>query len=263
MAAGLRPVSWPASATSACSAWTEWPDEDIRLRTLAVGTGAVPHPAAGGCGAVHLSPVFCSSGSGRLCGPISTGRTSISSVTCPSMWPWTPPMCGPSRRISSWMTGASPRRCPVCRRTTSAPTASCGATPSIDWDRDAGRTASAGGSAASTAPGSLYRRHPHRPLPGLRELLGSTLRRDDGQKRPVASRAPAWRWWVCSPVGSRSLEFIAEDLGYPDPGSGASCCADSGLPGMKVLEFAFDSRDTSSYLPHSYGRELHLLYRYP
>ena len=28
---------------------------------------------------------------------------------------------------------------------------------------------------------------------------------------------------------------------------------DSGLPGMKVLEFAFDSRDTSSYLPHSYG----------
>lgn len=29
--------------------------------------------------------------------------------------------------------------------------------------------------------------------------------------------------------------------------------ADSRLPGMKVLEFAFDSRDTSSYLPHSYG----------
>ena len=33
----------------------------------------------------------------------------------------------------------------------------------------------------------------------------------------------------------------------------AQLLRDSGLPGMKVLEFAFDSRDTSSYLPHSYG----------
>ncbi len=46
------------------------------------------------------------------------------------------------------------------------------------------------------------------------------------------------------------LEFIAEDLGYPTPECGAAA-ADSGLPGMRVLEFAFDSRDTSSYLPHN------------
>ena len=45
------------------------------------------------------------------------------------------------------------------------------------------------------------------------------------------------------------LSFIAEDLGYPTPG----VAQDSGWPGMKVLEFAFDSRDSSSYLPHSYG----------
>ena len=32
------------------------------------------------------------------------------------------------------------------------------------------------------------------------------------------------------------------------------CIASAAVkPGMKVLEFAFDSRDTSSYLPHSYG----------
>ncbi len=48
------------------------------------------------------------------------------------------------------------------------------------------------------------------------------------------------------------LEFIAEDLGYPTPGV-AQLLRDSGWPGMKVLEFAFDSRDTSSYLPHAYG----------
>ncbi|MBE6990870.1 MAG: 4-alpha-glucanotransferase [Ruminococcaceae bacterium] len=47
------------------------------------------------------------------------------------------------------------------------------------------------------------------------------------------------------------LRFIAEDLGYPTPGV-AKLLADSGWPGMKVLEFAFDSRDSSSYLPHTY-----------
>ena len=48
------------------------------------------------------------------------------------------------------------------------------------------------------------------------------------------------------------LFFIAEDLGYPTPGV-AKLLKDSGWPGMKVLQFAFDSRDSSSYLPHAYG----------
>ena len=48
------------------------------------------------------------------------------------------------------------------------------------------------------------------------------------------------------------LEFIAEDLGYPTP-EVAQLLHDSGWPGMKVLEFAFDSRDTSSYLPRTYA----------
>ena len=47
------------------------------------------------------------------------------------------------------------------------------------------------------------------------------------------------------------LEFIAEDLGYPTPGV-QKLLHDSGWPGMKVLEFAFDSRDSSNYLPHTY-----------
>ena len=51
----------------------------------------------------------------------------------------------------------------------------------------------------------------------------------------------------------RNLSFIAEDLGYPTPGV-ARLLHDSGWPGMKVLQFAFDSRDSSSYLPHSYPR---------
>ena len=60
-----------------------------------------------------------------------------------------------------------------------------------------------------------------------------------------------------SPVGVltgwfHDIELIAEGLGFPTP-EVTQLLADSRLPGMKVLEFAFDSRDTSSYLPHSYG----------
>ena len=48
------------------------------------------------------------------------------------------------------------------------------------------------------------------------------------------------------------LEFIAEDLGYPTP-EVAQMLRDSKLPGMKVLEFAFDPKEPSDYLPHRYG----------
>lgn len=53
-------------------------------------------------------------------------------------------------------------------------------------------------------------------------------------------------------LGSR--EVIAEDLGYVTD-SVRKLVSDSGFPGMKVLEFAFDSRDTgcaNDYLPHNY-----------
>ena len=49
----------------------------------------------------------------------------------------------------------------------------------------------------------------------------------------------------------RDIEFIAEDLGYLTP-EVTQLLSDSGLPGMKVLEFAFDSREPSDYLPHTY-----------
>jgi len=48
---------------------------------------------------------------------------------------------------------------------------------------------------------------------------------------------------------------IAEDLGYMTD-SVRQLVKDSGYPNMKVLEFAFDSRDTGAandYLPHNYG----------
>ena len=47
------------------------------------------------------------------------------------------------------------------------------------------------------------------------------------------------------------LSFIAEDLGYLTP-EVKKLQQDSGYPGMKVLQFAFDSREESNYLPHTY-----------
>ena len=49
------------------------------------------------------------------------------------------------------------------------------------------------------------------------------------------------------------LRIIAEDLGFLTD-SVLQLVADSGFPGMKVLEFAFDSREPSDYLPHNYTR---------
>ena len=49
------------------------------------------------------------------------------------------------------------------------------------------------------------------------------------------------------------LRLIAEDLGYTTP-EVRKLLADSGLPGMKVLMFAFDPHGESDYLPYRCGR---------
>ena len=48
-----------------------------------------------------------------------------------------------------------------------------------------------------------------------------------------------------------NLDIIAEDLGYVTP-EVRQLQLDSGYPGMKVIEFAFDSREDGDYLPHNY-----------
>ena len=53
--------------------------------------------------------------------------------------------------------------------------------------------------------------------------------------------------------GLPRLQLIAEDLGFLTP-QVLKLRDDAGLPGMKVLEFAFDSREPSVYLPHTYRK---------
>ena len=49
-----------------------------------------------------------------------------------------------------------------------------------------------------------------------------------------------------------TLPIIAEDLGFLTDDV-HKLLHDSGFPGMKVLEFAFDPREPSNYLPHTYS----------
>ena len=51
--------------------------------------------------------------------------------------------------------------------------------------------------------------------------------------------------------GLPGLSLIAEDLGFLTP-EVLQLRNRSGFPGMKVLQFAFDSRENSQYLPHNY-----------
>ena len=47
------------------------------------------------------------------------------------------------------------------------------------------------------------------------------------------------------------IDFIAEDLGFVTP-EVRKLQEDSGYPGMKVMQFAFDSREEGNYLPYTY-----------
>lgn len=51
----------------------------------------------------------------------------------------------------------------------------------------------------------------------------------------------------------REIKLIAEDLGYVTE-SVMQLVRDSGCPGMKVLQFAFDSREGGDYLPYNYEK---------
>ena len=51
----------------------------------------------------------------------------------------------------------------------------------------------------------------------------------------------------------KNLPIIAEDLGFLTDDV-IKLLKKSGFPGMKVLQFAFDSREESDYLPHNYNK---------
>ncbi|MGB4657896.1 MAG: 4-alpha-glucanotransferase [Mobilitalea sp.] len=56
-----------------------------------------------------------------------------------------------------------------------------------------------------------------------------------------------------SNAAGQELSIIAEDLGFLTD-SVIQLLNESGYPGMKILQFAFDSREDSNYIPHTYSK---------
>ncbi len=70
---------------------------------------------------------------------------------------------------------------------------------------------------------------------------------EHGEWRP----GPGYELFAAVKKALGSREVIAEDLGFLTP-SVLRLVKKTGYPGMKVLQFAFDSREESNYLPHRY-----------
>lgn len=69
----------------------------------------------------------------------------------------------------------------------------------------------------------------------------------------VWHKGPGYEFFKAVSEQLGELPIIAEDLGYLTP-SVKKLLKDTGYPGMKVLQFAFDSRESSDYMPHSYSK---------
>ena len=73
----------------------------------------------------------------------------------------------------------------------------------------------------------------------------------DNAKEGVWRKGPGMDLFLSIRETMGELPIIAEDLGFLTD-SVRELLKDSGFPGMKVLQFAFDSREESDYLPHRY-----------
>ena len=73
----------------------------------------------------------------------------------------------------------------------------------------------------------------------------------DNAKEGVWRKGPGMDLFLSIKETMGELPIIAEDLGFLTD-SVRELLKDSGFPGMKVLQFAFDSREESDYLPHRY-----------
>ncbi len=65
------------------------------------------------------------------------------------------------------------------------------------------------------------------------------------------AKGPKMRLFNAIKKALGDIEIIAEDLGYITEET-REMVRETGYPGMKVLEFAFDSRETSDYIPYEY-----------
>mgnify|MGYP000281972171 CR=1 FL=1 len=94
------------------------------------------------------------------------------------------------------------------------------------------------------------RRDPDRPLPRLRHVLRHPLRGGDRCQRPVDGGAGHRLFQnAASVAGKRADHRRGSGALFP---SVQKLLKKTGYPGMKVLQFAFDSNEENDYLPHHF-----------
>ena len=79
---------------------------------------------------------------------------------------------------------------------------------------------------------------------------------DDTAKNGVWEKGPGMALFLALKEACPGLRIIAEDLGYVTD-SVRKLVKDTGFPNMKILEFAFDSRDSTGrfeYMPYNYEK---------
>ena len=76
---------------------------------------------------------------------------------------------------------------------------------------------------------------------------------DENAKRGHWEKGPGMKLFKAMEQALGKKEVIAEDLGYVTD-SVKKLVKDSGFPGMKLLEFAFDSRESGDYRPNTWTK---------
>lgn len=76
---------------------------------------------------------------------------------------------------------------------------------------------------------------------------------NDTAKQGVWKRGPGIEFFKTIKRALGDVSIIAEDLGFLNE-SVYQLVRESGFPGMKILQFAFDSREDSDYLPYNYHK---------
>ena len=76
---------------------------------------------------------------------------------------------------------------------------------------------------------------------------------DENAKRGHWEKGPGMKLFKAMEQALGKKEVIAEDLGYVTD-SVKKLVSDSGFPGMKLLEFAFDSRESGDYRPNTWTK---------
>ena len=243
------------------AAWDSWP-QPLRMRQPEA-PGRRPGRAGRRDGLPPLCPVPVRGAVGRPLKAYANGKGVRIIGDIPIYVALTRRTPGPIRSCSSWTATAAPPGWRGCRRTAFRATGQLWGNPLYDWQahRAAGYRWWIDRMAASYQRYDVVRIDHFRGFDEYYRVPAGAPDASSGawQKGPGKELFDALQ----AALGRRPV--IAEDLGYLTD-SVRQLVADCGFPGMKVLEFAFDSRDSSSardYLPHNYPRKLRGLHRHP